>query len=165
MYYTVDLTLFSDGGPDFSIVSKAWWDAIDLIQQSGKAGVFACDMALELRIMGGSDVTMAPQYGNKHGTLCIEPVSTRMVRKDVWEDFKDELAKVWMSYTDFDGTPLNTRLHWAKEAPRFVDGDQYEIMDYVHKIYENPMKTFFDDLNELTEGVSIQDLNDLFSNR
>ena len=51
-------------------------------------------MALELRIMGGSDVTMAPQYGNKHGTLCIEPVSTRMVHKEVWEDFKDQLAKV-----------------------------------------------------------------------
>ena len=124
-------------------------------------------MALELRIMGGSDVTMAPQHGNKHGTLCIEPVSTRMVHKEVWEDFKDQLAKVWMSYTDFDGTPLNTRLHWAKEAPRYleVEGVQYETMDYVHKNYETPMKTFFDVLNELTEGVSIQDLNDLFSNR
>ena len=32
---------------------------------------------LELRIMGGSDVLMASQYGNKHGTLAIEPVSTR----------------------------------------------------------------------------------------
>ena len=85
---------FSDGGPDFSIVSKAWWDAIDLIQQSGNDKIFACDMALELRIMGGSDVTMAPQYGNKHGTLCIEPVSTRMVHKDVWEDFKDELGNI-----------------------------------------------------------------------
>ena len=59
--------------------------------------------------MGGSDVTMAPQYGNKHGTLSIEPVSTRMVHEEVWEDFKEELAMVWMSYKDFDGTPLNTR--------------------------------------------------------
>ena len=94
---------FSDGGPDFSIVSKAWWDAIDLIQQSGNDKVFACDMALELRIMGGSDVTMAPQYGNKHGTLCIEPVSTRMVHKEVWEDFKDQLANVpsMSFYPDF----------------------------------------------------------------
>ena len=57
---------------------------------------------------------MAPQHGNKHGTLAIEPVSTRIVHKGVWEDFKDELAKIWMSYTDFDGTPLKTRVHWAK---------------------------------------------------
>ena len=80
---------------------------------------------------------------------------------------KETYFKVWMSYTDFDGTPLNTRLHWAKEAPRYleVEGLCYETMDYVHKNYENPMRTFFDDLNELTEGVSIQDLNSLFSNR
>ena len=57
---------------------------------------------------------MAPQYGNKHGTLAIEPVSTRIVHKGVWEDFKVELAKVWMSYTDYDGTPLKSRVHWAK---------------------------------------------------
>ena len=80
---------------------------------------------------------------------------------------KNPYFQVWMSYTDFDGTPLNTRLHWAKEAPRYleVEGLCYETMDYVHKNYENPMRTFFDDLNELTEGVSIQDLNSLFSNR
>ena len=57
---------------------------------------------------------MAPQYGNKHGTLAIEPVSTRIVHKEVWEDFKVELAKIWMNYTDFDGTPLKSRVHWAK---------------------------------------------------
>ncbi len=27
--------------------------------------------------MGGSEILMASQYGNKHGTLAIEPVSTR----------------------------------------------------------------------------------------
>ena len=57
---------------------------------------------------------MAPQYGNKHGTLAIEPVSTRIVHKEVWEDFKVSLAKIWMSYTDHDGSLLNSRVHWAK---------------------------------------------------
>ena len=51
---------------------------------------------------------MASQYGNKHGTLAIEPVSTRIVHKEVWEDFKVELAKIWMSYKDFDGTLLKS---------------------------------------------------------
>ena len=81
-------------------------------------------MTLELRIMGGSDVTMAPQYGNKHGTLSIEPVSTRMVHEEVWEDFKEELAMVWMSYKDFDGTPLNTRYCGSpltKQGPKKTD--------------------------------------------
>ena len=46
----------SDGSPDWSIVSRAWWDGVDLIEKSEEAGVFAVDMALELRIMGGSQV-------------------------------------------------------------------------------------------------------------
>ena len=57
---------------------------------------------------------MAPQYGNKHGTLAIEPVSTRIVHKEVWEDFKISLAKIWMNYTDHDGSLLKSRVHWAK---------------------------------------------------
>ena len=35
---------------------------------------------IELRVMGGSDVLMVSQYGNKHGTLAIEPVSTRSTK-------------------------------------------------------------------------------------
>ena len=93
-------------------------------QKSAEKDVFAVDMALELRIMGGSDVLMAPQYGNKHGTLSIEPVSTRIVHKEIWEDFKEELAKVWMSYKDFDGSLLLSRVHWAKESPRSVTIDE-----------------------------------------
>ena len=158
--------LFVDGSPDFSIVSKAWWDAIDLIEKSANDKIYACDMALELRVMGGSDVTMAPQYGNKHGTLSIEPVSTRMVHKEVWEDFKEELAKVWMSYKDFDGTPLNCRVHWAKESPRSinVDGQKEDSISYWQNTYKEQMKEFFDVLHGLTDGVEISDLNRLFSN-
>ena len=37
-------------------MSRAWWDGVDLIEKSEEAGVFAVDMALELRIMGGSQV-------------------------------------------------------------------------------------------------------------
>merc|ERR1712062_944909 len=68
---------------------------------------------------------------------------------------------------DFDGTPLNTRIHWAKESPRIieVDGIQHKTMEYVHMNYAEQMTKFFNDLNQLTDGVSIQDINDLFSNR
>ena len=62
---------------DIGIWIKFRWDAIDLIEKSANDKVYACDLALELRIMGGSEITMAAQYGNKHGTLSIEPVSTR----------------------------------------------------------------------------------------
>ena len=168
----IPIPSLEDGSPDWSIVSRAWWDAVDLIERSEKRGVFACDMALELRVMGGSDVLMAPQFGNKHGTLSIEPVSTRIVHKEVWEDFKDELAKVWMSYKEFDGSPLLSRVHWAKESPRSVTVEQvvplfhliypllhvqvkYDTVEYWHKIYAENMKQFFAIFDSLTEGVTI----------
>ena len=109
-----------DGSADWSILSRAWWDAVDLIQKSAEEGLYACDVSLECRVMAGSDVLMAPQFGNKHGTVSIEVVSTEIVPTKIWEDFKVKLAKVWMSYTDHDGTPLLARFHWAKDVPREV---------------------------------------------
>ena len=155
------------GDPDWSIVSQAWWDAVDLIEKSEKDGVFAVDMALELRVMGGSNVLMAPQFGNKHGTLAIEPVSTRIVHKEVWEDFKEELAKVWMNYKDYDGTPLLSRVHWAKESPRSVtiDDVKHDTIEYWQKIYGQNMIQFFSILDSLSEDVYIQDIFNLFSNK
>ena len=172
MEMQIPIPSLEDGSPDWSIVSRAWWDAVELIQRSEEKGVFAVDMALELRVMGGSDVLMAPQFGNKHGTLSIEPVSTRIVHKEVWEDFKEELAKVWMSYRDFDGSLLLSRVHWAKESPRVVTIDEvgadlfsilfllhlqvkYDTVEYWHKIYADNMEKFFVIFNSLTEGVSI----------
>ena len=51
-----NLFLLTDGEADWNIVSHAWWDAVDLIERSAADGVFAVDMALELRVMGGSEV-------------------------------------------------------------------------------------------------------------
>ena len=137
-------------------------------------------MALELRVMGGSQVLMAPQYGNKHGTLAIEPVSTRIVHKEVWEDFKVELAKKWMNYRDHDGTLLKSRVHWAKvaersiflcsliligfiqESPRTVtvEGREQETVQYWHQLYQQNMTEFFDILDKLSPGkFGIKQLN------
>lgn len=50
----------SDDKPDWKFVSQAWWDAIELIEESADEGKYACDMTLEMRIMGDSNVTLAP---------------------------------------------------------------------------------------------------------
>ena len=39
-----------------------------------RRGKYGCDMALEMRIIGDSDSTLAPFRGNRHGTVSIEPV-------------------------------------------------------------------------------------------
>jgi len=152
--------------PDWSILSRAWWDAVDLIEKSAEEGLYACDLTLEGRVMSHSDVLMAPQFGNKHGTVSIEVLSTRIVPKKTWEDFKVKLAKVWMSYTDHDGTPLHGRVHWAKEMPREVtfQGESLPIVEYDHKVYAQNMENFFKTLSNLTESVSIGDISRLFSN-
>ena len=50
----------SEGDPDWDLVRQAWWDAIDIIQASAKKGNYGCDMTLEMRVMGNSDITLAP---------------------------------------------------------------------------------------------------------
>ncbi len=43
-----------------------------------------------------------------------------------------DLAEKWMSYTDHDGTPLNTRIHWAKESPRSITVGEFSS----HTVYK-----------------------------
>ena len=72
-------------------------------------------MPLEMRIMGGSDVTMAPQARNTLGTCSIE-ILTLQTCKDIWIPFAQEVLDLWMDYKDPDtGKLLNIRPHWAKE--------------------------------------------------
>ncbi len=60
-----------NGQPDWTIVQKSWWDCQDLIKEYESRGDYPVDYAMELRLMSGSDMFMAPYYGNKHGTVSI----------------------------------------------------------------------------------------------
>jgi len=71
-------------------------------------------MPLEMRIMGDSNVIMAPQRGNSLGTCSIE-ILTLQDCKEKWHPYAQELLDTWMSYEDSMGKRLNTRPHWAKE--------------------------------------------------
>jgi len=53
--------------PDFSIVQRAWWDVIKLVYADADKEDPSSPMrlTLELRIMGGSDMLMAPQKGTR----------------------------------------------------------------------------------------------------
>ncbi|KAJ6118506.1 hypothetical protein N7471_013126 [Penicillium samsonianum] len=101
--------------PDFSIVQQAWWDVIKLVYQQAESKDDPSSpmrLTLELRIMGGSDVIMAPQRGNSLGTASIEVLTIPdAVADDEWMDFIQKVADIWMSY----GDDLNVRPHWAKE--------------------------------------------------
>jgi len=98
--------------PDWAIVQRAWWDAIDAVYDDPKAPM---RMALEMRIMGDSDLIMAAQTNNTFGTVSIEVLTTMAAAAEgVWEPFAQEVAARWMNYKS-NGAYLNTRPHWAKE--------------------------------------------------
>ena len=99
--------------PDWTIVQRAWWDAINLVYTDPESPM---RLALELRIMADSDMIMAPQRGNKHGTASIEVLSIPDAVSDGdWQPFLQLIADKWMSYEKIYGQKLNVRPHWAKE--------------------------------------------------
>ena len=71
-------------------------------------------MPLEMRIMGDSDILMAPQRGNKSGTCAIE-VLTLQSCAEIWPAFAQDVLNKWMELRNFEGHKLNIRSHWAKE--------------------------------------------------
>ena len=64
--------------------------------------------------MGGSDMTMASQRGNRLGTCCIG-VLTLENAADIFPAYAQEVLDKWNSYRDAEGKNLETRPHWAKE--------------------------------------------------
>jgi hypothetical protein len=97
---------------DWTIVQKAWWDAILLMHEDPSV----VRIALEMRIMGSSEIILAPQRGNVLGTCAIEILSTLNTPPDDWNAFCQKLANKWVSYKDRStGKPLHARPHWCKQ--------------------------------------------------
>ena len=99
--------------PDYSIVQKAWWDAIIASYDDKKAPL---RMAVELRLIGESDMIMAPQRGHQFGTAGIEVVTTMAAVDDgTWAPFAQTMSDKWMSLVGENKAKLNIRPHWAKQ--------------------------------------------------
>ncbi len=116
MEFEIPLPLFASDPtkPDLSIVKRAWWDVIKLVYREAEDCRSPMRLTLELRIMGGSDMLMAPQRGNDLGTASIDILTLPDAVPDQWEIFKHEVADIWMGY-EINGAKLNARPHWAKE--------------------------------------------------
>ncbi|KIW22950.1 uncharacterized protein PV07_11191 [Cladophialophora immunda] len=97
---------------DLTLVQQAWWDAI----LSCYAAIKTCPqrMPLEMRIMAGSQVTLAPQRGHTLGTCAIEILSLHNVA-DIWPAYAQKVLDKWTSYKDHAGEMVPVRAHWAKE--------------------------------------------------
>ena len=158
---------------DWSLVQKAWWDAIltaydeDFIDQCPQR------MPLELRITGDSNVVMAPFRGNGLGTCSIEVLTLESVR-EIWHPFAQAVLDKWMNLKDSKGNYLKSRPHWAKEWYPFnvnraaADNKiiSMPMIDYVKNIYHDDIAEFKTILGKIGEsqGWSLDEARARFSN-
>ena len=147
-----------------SLFSFSQLSGQDVIKSYEDNGSYPIDFAMEMRLMSGSDVYMAPYYGNNLGTVSIEVVSSTLIPNDLWEDFKTSIATAWSQITDNQGNALKIRPHWAKEFPAKI-GDR-DIDDYLQLVYGEQMGLFMDTIKDIValQGGNIDDTKQRFSN-
>jgi hypothetical protein len=143
--------------PDFTIAQKAWWDAISVFYAQPEDDQ-PMRIALEMRIMGGSNVTMAPQYGNT-GTCSIEVLTVPNVETSSWAAYMQQIADKWTAYGP------NVRPHWAKLWPPSMYGvptPQY----LAETAYASRLPQFKADLQAIATagGYTLADIRKLFTN-
>ncbi|KAK2609247.1 hypothetical protein QQS21_002181 [Conoideocrella luteorostrata] len=148
---------------DFTSVQQAWWDAILLTYENNKTCPMR--MPLEMRIMGGSEVVMAPQRGNALGTCSIEVLTLKSQAK-LWTPFAQSVLDKWMALEDPSGKKLKIRPHWAKEWYDFqVDGKPW-LERLMSVDYKDERQEFMQILAEIGKeaGWTLEDLRSRFSN-
>lgn len=161
----IPISLKADGQPDWTICQKAWWDAIYAIYNHlEEKGTLPINLTLEMRIMGGSDVTMAAQRHNAY-TCSIEVLSNMLVPHDEWKILAEQVIARWLSYKDPENTPLDIRVHWAKEWY----GLQFNGMDalsFVKQTYREAIPEFRQQLSQIASdgGYTLEDMQKRFSN-
>ncbi|KAA8896395.1 hypothetical protein FN846DRAFT_900289 [Sphaerosporella brunnea] len=149
--------------PDWEVVQKAWWDAIDAVYKDPTA---AMRIALEMRIMAGSDMIMAPQKGNSFGTASIEVLTSMPAVADgSWVPFQQKVADRWMSY-QANGELLKTRPHWAKEWDGLTVRGQPWRQFLKEVSYKDEIPQFMSVLQGIgaKQNFTLADLKSRFSN-
>ena len=161
----IPIPLKEDGEPDWTICQKAWWDAIYAIYgRLEETGTLPINLTLEMRIMNGSNVTMAAQRNNAY-TCSIEVLSTLLVPHDEWKEFAEQIIARWLQVTDSNNNPLNIRTHWAKEwyGLQFngVDG-----LKFVKQTHSEAIPEFRQQLSKIASqgGYTLEDMQQRFSN-
>lgn len=151
--------------PSFDLVRRAWWDAI--IYAYNPAALTTCPqrMPLEMRIMGSSSATLAPQRHNTLGTCSIE-ILTLQANNPTWQAYSQAVLDIWMSYKDASGGWLRTRPHWSKEWIGYeVRGGS--MLGYLKgEAYKDEILEFRDKLARIgvKHGWTLRDLSRRFSN-
>jgi hypothetical protein len=153
--------------PDWTICQQAWWAAIAQVYETYRsAGTAPMRLTLEMRIMGGSGVTLAPQYGNDLGTCSIEVLTTLNTDPKAWAAFMQAVADRWFALRDAKGGKLNIRPHWAKQWHELSVGG-VPIADHLRTVaYKNRIPEFGASLKQIAAagGYTMADMQARFAN-
>jgi len=147
----VPIPELENGEPDWRILQEVVFDMQQVYNEFIEADLYPMDLAMENRMMAGSDMLMAAQYGNKR-SLAIEIASSPLVPEDLWLDFKNALATKWKNYYDREGNRLKVRPHWAKEFPQVV-GDQ-DIYEYMREVYADQIPAYVEGVKKLMKQTN-----------
>ncbi len=153
----------SPESPDWTLVQKVWWAVMEAIHRVPGTPL---RLPLEMRVMGGSDVIMAAQQGNRFGTCSIEVITPLNVPLDAWTQLRQAVGDACCGFSGPDGRPLNVRPHWAKEW----DGVTYRgigALEYLKDhAYAGQLPEFLDALGEIaaTGGYDTQEMLSRFGN-
>ncbi|KXH33641.1 hypothetical protein CNYM01_07444 [Colletotrichum nymphaeae SA-01] len=152
---------------DYAPVQRAWWDAILTAYTKENQEKCPMRMPLEMRIMGGSNVVMAPQRGNTLGTCSIE-VLTLHAASDIWVPFAQQVLDKWMALKDPNTQKLlKTRPHWAKEWKEFSVNGRPWLEKMKNEDYKAEIQEFLGIMADIGKeaGWTLKDLKTRFSNK
>ncbi|KAI4866254.1 hypothetical protein F4820DRAFT_263491 [Hypoxylon rubiginosum] len=147
---------------DWSLVQKAWWDAI--LAAYKYKDTCPQRMPLEMRITGSSNVTMAPFRGHTLGTCSIEVLTLQNMEAE-WLPYAQYVVDKWMGLKDNQGNYLETRPHWAKEwATMTVRGRP--MIEYMKESYRDAIPEFRETMGRIAkkQGWSLEEARQRFSN-
>ncbi|THX82590.1 hypothetical protein D6D04_03435, partial [Aureobasidium pullulans] len=147
--------------PDWLTVRKAWWGAVNLVYSSANSPM---RLAMDMRITGDSDIVMAPQRGNSHGTVALEIGSvTDTVTEEEWQTFCQSFVDMLTALAP-EG---KLRPHWGKEWVKMRFGG-LPAREYIRtSAYKTEIPECLAMLQKIgkRQGWTLNDLNKRFSNK
>ena len=149
--------------PDWEICRRAWWAVLRNVYGRRDAPM---RITLEMRVMAGSNVLMAPQAGNALGTCSIEVLTNLDTPAVEWSAFVQDLLDEWDSYTDAAGNRLNVRPHWAKQWQGLTMRGRPIVEHLKRTAYRDNLAEFGRQMRAIAVagGYTLAEVRQLFSN-
>mmetsp|Transcript_21794 Transcript_21794/g.19854 ORF Transcript_21794/g.19854 Transcript_21794/m.19854 type:complete len:561 (-) Transcript_21794:88-1770(-) len=150
------------GNADWNICRELWWKAISLIYEFKHRGQYPIRLVLEMRIMGGSDATMAPEHGNTY-TCAIEVLTpVDMPDNAEWQNGMQTIYDGWCDVAEKYNVLAGVRPHWAKDWANLKHRG-VPIVDHLKNVYGSQITIFKNHLQEISGDLD--SLKRMFSNK